>query len=131
MAIFGTLGQLSARVLLVCDLLEPLHGSTVQLFLNRNVRQSGGWGSAVPVFLARGEPDDVAGTEFFHRPAPALGQTGAFGHDQVLPEWVRVPRGASAGLKRDESTGYAGGGGGMQQRFDAYGPGEVFGGAGV
>ena len=54
---------------------------------------------AVPMLLVGREPDDVAGVNFFDRPALALGQAGAGGHDEGLAQWMRVPRRSSAGLE--------------------------------
>jgi hypothetical protein len=66
---------LSARlVLLVGDVLEPLDGFAVERFLDGDVGQGGGWGGAVPVFFAWGEPDDVAGMNLLDGSAPALSQ---------------------------------------------------------
>ena len=56
---------------------------------------------AVPVLLARREPDDVARPDLLDRPALALHAAAAGQHDQRLTERVRVPRRARAGLEGD------------------------------
>ena len=97
----------SAAILFVADFFQPVHGFAVELFLNGDVRQGRGGRGAVPMFLARRKPDDVARPNFFNRSAPALCQSAASGHDQGLAQRVRVPRGASARLKRDDGTGHS------------------------
>ena len=54
-------GVCSALVLLVGHLLQPLHDLAVERFLNRDMRHRGRRGGAVPMLLARREPDHVAG----------------------------------------------------------------------
>src|SRR3954463_11711238 len=59
-------------VLLVRHFLHPVDGLAVELFLNGDVRHEGGGRRAVPVLLARREPDHVAGTDLLDRAALAL-----------------------------------------------------------
>ena len=58
-------------------------------------------GGPMPMFFARRKPDDIPGMDCFNRAAFALHASAAGGHDQRLPQRMRVPRGASAGFKRD------------------------------
>src|SRR5439155_16834029 len=91
----------SAAVLLVGNLLHPLDGLPVKLFLNGDVRHGRGWRGPVPVLLTRRNPDHVARPNLLDRPTPVLGAPAAGRHDQGLPQGMRVPRGARAGLERD------------------------------
>jgi len=88
--------------LFVADLFHPVNHFAVELFLNGDVRHGRGWRGAVPVFLARREPNHVTGPDFFNRPAPALHTPAAGGHDQGLPQRMGVPGGPGAGLERDD-----------------------------
>ena len=97
----------SALILLVADLFQPVHGPAIQLFLDGDVRQGGGRRGAVPMFLAGRKPDDVAGPDFFNRPAPALCASAASGDDERLAQRMGVPGGACAGFKRDDGAGNA------------------------
>src|SRR2546426_564266 len=49
-------------------------------------------GGAVPVFFARGDADDVTGTDTNERPTARLYESVAFGDEQRLPERVVMPR---------------------------------------
>src|SRR4051812_12772425 len=82
----------SGAILLIADLLHPLHRLPLQLLLNGNMRHRRRGGRAVPVLLARREPDHVAGPDFLARPALALRPAAARRHDQRLAQRVRVPR---------------------------------------
>ena len=52
----------------------------------------------MPMPFAGREPDDVAGADLLDRPAVPLNASTARRDDQRLPEWVRVPGGASTGV---------------------------------
>src|SRR5258706_11296583 len=95
----------SLLVLLIADLLHPVHGLAVELLLNGDVRHRRRGCCPVPVLLARREPDHVAGPDFLDRPALALRPAAAGRHDQGLAEGMRVPRGARPWLERDARTG--------------------------
>ncbi len=82
---------------------------------------------AVPVLLARREPDHVAGADFLDRAAFALHPAAAGGDDQDLAERMRVPRGAGAGLEGDRLPAAARGVGRLEQRVDAHRAGEPLG----
>src|SRR5437667_2016011 len=88
-------------VLLVADLLHPRDRTAVQRLLNGDMRHRGRRRSAVPVLLAGRKPDDIAGPDFLDGSTPTLRRAQAGGDDQYLAEWMRVPRGAGAGLERD------------------------------
>src|SRR6266487_2781058 len=85
-------GPSPGLILLVANLLHPVDGLAVEPLLNGNVRHGGGCRGAVPVLLARREPDHVARPDFLDRAAPALRQAAAGGHDQGLAQRVGVPR---------------------------------------
>ena len=63
----------SARVLVVADLFEPVDRSAVLLLLDGDVCHRGRRRGAVPVLLARREPDDVPGAELLDGTPVALG----------------------------------------------------------
>src|SRR3984885_5119118 len=69
----------SALVLLVADLLHPLHRLAVERLLDSDVGHGGGWGGAMPMLLARREAHDIAGANFLDRPALALRPAAARG----------------------------------------------------
>src|SRR6266496_2141211 len=68
------------------------------------MRHGRGRASAVPMLRSRSEPHDITGTDFLDRPTPALNASAAEGHDESLPQRVRVPCGPSAKLERDART---------------------------
>jgi len=81
-------------VFLVCDMFEPVDGLSAEPLLDGDVRHRGRWAGAVPMYLARREPDDITRPDCLNRPAFTLDEAGAGRHDQGLPERVGVPRGA-------------------------------------
>ena len=76
-------------------------GLAVELFLDGDVGHGRGRRGAVPVLLARREPDDIAGPDLLDRAALALDPAAAGRDDQRLAERMRVPGGAGAGLEGD------------------------------
>src|SRR3954469_5166005 len=94
-------------VLLVGDLLHPVHDPAVELFLDRDVRHGGRRRGAVPVFLVRRTPHDVAGTNDMQGPALALHVAAAGRADQRLAKRMRVPVAARARLERHVSPARA------------------------
>ena len=89
-------------VLLVADVLHPVHDLAIELLLSGDVRHGGGWRGAVPVFLTRLEPDHVAGPDFLDGPADTLDAAPARDDDQRLAQRMGMPCGAGAGLERDD-----------------------------
>src|SRR2546422_7309551 len=59
-------------VLCVADLLHPVHGFAIELFLNGRVRHGGRCLGPVPVPLARRDPDHIPWPELLGRPPPTL-----------------------------------------------------------
>jgi hypothetical protein len=88
-----------ASVLLIADLFQPVDYLAVLLFLNGDVRHGRGWRGAVPMFLARREPDHVTRVDFLNRSAPALCPAATGRDDERLAERVRVPRSPRAWLE--------------------------------
>src|SRR5580704_10032175 len=88
-----------AAVLSVGDVLEPIDDLAVFLLLDGDVAHTRGGGGTVPVLFAGGEPDHVAGADFFHGATMVLRPAVAAGDDERLAEGVRVPCGASAGFE--------------------------------
>src|SRR6267378_4767041 len=62
----------SRLILLIANLLHPVHRLAVQRFLNGDMRHRRPRGGAVPMFLTRGKPDHVAWPDFLDRAALAL-----------------------------------------------------------
>src|SRR4051794_30801079 len=91
----------SAAILLVGDVLHPVHYLPILLFLDGDVRHGSGRSSAVPVLLVRREPDDVPGTDLFDGAAFALRPTAARGDDERLAKWMGVPCRSRSRLKGD------------------------------
>src|SRR6266567_1663763 len=81
----------SALVLLVTDLFHPVDNLPVELFLNGDVRHSRGRRRAVPVLLARRNPDHVPWTDLFDGAAPALRAAAASRDEESLTERMRMP----------------------------------------
>src|SRR5262249_34862378 len=90
----------SSAILLVADVVHPLDNFAVQPFLDGDVGHRGGWRGAVPVLLARGEPDHITRADFLNWSALALHPAATGGDDKCLAERVGVPCGARAGLER-------------------------------
>ena len=66
-----------ARVLLVADLLHPLHRSAVAVLGDRDVRHGRVRRRAVPVLLARWDAHDVSGSNLLDWITPSLNAAGA------------------------------------------------------
>lgn len=94
----------SLLILFVADFLQPIHGFAIKLFLDGNVGERGSRRRAMPMLLARGEPDNVAWPDFFDRTFPALHPTETGGDDQRLAERVGVPGGSSPRLEGDDGA---------------------------
>src|SRR3954468_20482789 len=93
-----------APILLVADVFHPLDHLAVERLLDGDVRHGRGRRGAVPVLLARREPDHVARPDLLDWASPALRQAAASGHNQCLAERMGVPRRSGAGLERDAGT---------------------------
>src|SRR3954453_23154378 len=91
--------RFSSEILLVRDMLHPSHRRAVQRLLDRDVRHRRRVCGAMPVFVVRGTPDDIACPEFDPLIPFALRPAGAGYHDQRLTERVRVPGGPRARLE--------------------------------
>ena len=115
----------SASVLFVADLLHPVHDFAEQCLLDRDVCHCGRGCGSMPMLLARRKPDHVARPDFLNRTAPMLCQPNAPRDDQCLTEWMRMPCGAGARLKRDAGSANTCRFGCLEQRVDANRPGEI------
>src|SRR5215208_7306393 len=89
---------LTAVVLIVGHVFQPVDRFPIELLLHGDVRHRRLRRGAMPVFFTRWKPDDVTGANFLDRSAPALDASGAGCDDQRLAERLRVPRGAGARL---------------------------------
>jgi hypothetical protein len=116
----------SGAVLRVADVFQPVDDLAVKRFRNRNVCHRCGWRRAVPMLLARREPDDVPRPDLLDRPALALRNAAAGRDNQCLPQRMRVPGRARAGLERDAGAADARRIGCLEHRVDADRAGEPF-----
>ena len=91
----------SPAILFVADLFHPLHGFSVEYFLNGDVRHGRGRRGAVPMFFTGSDPDHITRPNFLDRATPALRQTTAGRHYQGLAQRMGVPCCPSPGLERD------------------------------
>src|SRR5207248_2432346 len=112
-------------ILIVGDLLQPIDGLAIEPFLDGHVRHGRPCRRAMPVFLARSKPDDVAWSDLFDRTAPPLGAAATRGYDERLAEGMRVPRGPRAGFECHTGADDARWIRGFKQRVDAYRAGEI------
>jgi hypothetical protein len=85
-------------IFLVGDMRAP-HGRFAGFVedLNGDVRHEAIRSRSVPVLLARLEKDAVAGMNRFDWAAPSPAASDALGHENRLPDGMRVPGGAGAG----------------------------------
>src|SRR5438132_1637120 len=68
-------------VLFISNLLHPVDGLPVELLLNGDVGHRRSRRGAVPMLLARREPDHVPRPDLLDRASPALRAPAASGHD--------------------------------------------------
>jgi hypothetical protein len=68
-------GENSFAVLLVADLIQPIHVLSIECFLNGNMRHYRRRRRAMPMFLARWKPHHVAGVYFLDRTSITLNPT--------------------------------------------------------
>ena len=107
-------------VLFVADVLHPVDYFAVLLFLDGDVGHGRRWRGAVPVLLAGGEPDDVAGTDLLDWAAPALCPAAARGDDESLAERMRVPGSPRARLECHAGALNEGRIGRLKERIDPH-----------
>ena len=115
------------EILFVGDVFHPVDDFAVELFLDGDVGHGGGWGGSVPVFFVGGEPDYVAGAEFFDGAAFTLGAAAASGDYQGLAEGMGVPCGSGSGFEGYAGTCCACWIGCLEEGIDADGSGEPVG----
>src|SRR5689334_15912138 len=122
---FNTIG--SPLVLLVTDLLHPVDGRAVELFLDSDVAHSRGGRGAVPVLLVGGKPHHITGTNVLDRSTLTLNPAATGGDDQCLAERMRVPRSARPNLEGYEVHADAGRVRRIVQRINPHGSREILG----
>src|SRR5437764_2265037 len=127
MKVENDLPLLSRLVLFVADLLHPVDGLAVELFLDGDVRHGRGCRGTVPMLLTRRKPDHVTRPNFLNRAPPALYQPTASRHDQGLTQRVGVPCRAGAWLERDTGAAHPCWIGCLEQGVNAYSAGKVLG----
>src|SRR3954467_2423576 len=80
----ASISATGGAVLLVGHLLEPLHHLAVERLLDGDMLHRILGRRAVPMLLAGGEPDNVAGPDLLDRATVALHEPAAEEHDQRL-----------------------------------------------
>src|SRR5438105_10791165 len=110
----------SLSVLLVADFFHPLNWFAVERLLNGDMSHGGCRRRAMPMFLARRKPDDIAWPDFLDRSALALRPADAGRDDQCLTEWMCMPGGAGTRLKRDACATNTCRFGCLEQRVNAH-----------
>src|SRR3954454_10797582 len=94
----------SAAILVIRNMLHPINGLAVELFLDGDVAHGRRRRSAVPVLLTWREPDDIAGPDLLDGTAFTL-HPAETGHDeQGLAKRMRVPGRACARFKGDQGA---------------------------
>jgi len=94
----------SSPVLLIVDVVHPLHSLAVQSFLNRNMRQSRSRRSSVPMLLSRRKPNHIARVNLLNRTALPLNPATARSHNQSLPQRMRMPRSTRSRFERNAGS---------------------------
>ena len=114
----STLNISTSFVLFLADLLHPVDRFAVERLLNGDMSHRSGRRSAVPMLFTRRKPDHIARPDFLDRAAPTLNPPKAGREDQRLTEWMCMPGGAGARLKRDACAGHACRIGCLEQRIN-------------
>src|SRR4051794_23635753 len=120
-------GMLDGEILFVRHMLQPRDRGAVQRLLDGDVRHRGSVGRAMPVFVVRRTPNDVAGADFDPLLTFALGPAGAGNDDERLPKRMRVPGGSCTRLEADAGDPDARRLGRIAQRLDGDFAREPFG----
>jgi hypothetical protein len=113
---------------LIAYVFQPINHFPVLLLLNRNMSHGCGGSRSMPVLFVRRKPDDISWEELFNRSALALRPSCASRHNQRLPKRVRVPCRACAWFKRHRGACEERRVWSCEERIDANGSGEPFGG---
>lgn len=114
----------SGPILFFADLFQPVDNFAVALFLNSDMRHSGGRRSPMPVLLAGREPDHITGTDLLDRTSPTLCQAATGRDDERLTERMRVPCGTCARFEGNAGALNKGRIGRLKERIDPHGTSE-------
>src|SRR3954471_685096 len=106
---------------------HPIDGFTVQLFLDGKVRHAGGRSGSVPMLFTGRKPDHIAGTDLLDRAAVTLRPATARSNDKRLSKRMCMPCGPRTRFKRYTSALNNRGIRCLEERIDAYVPGEPLG----
>ena len=101
-------------ILFVAHVLHPIDGFAIELFLNGEMRHCGSWCRAVPMFLARRKPDNIARADFLERSTPVLRPATARSDNQRLAERMCMPCGSRARFEGDLRTNALAGSGAVK-----------------
>src|ERR1700722_1537905 len=97
----SSLNPNSSSVLLVADVLHPVHRLAAGSLLNGDVSHGRRWRRPVPVFLSWREPDHIPGVNLLDRGTFPLNPSTACRDNQCLSERMRMPGGTRSRLKGD------------------------------
>ena len=115
---------LTLSILFIAHLLHPLDDLAVKLLLDRDMRHRCSRRGAMPVLLARREPDYVTRSNFFNRTTLPLSPAAARSDNERLTKRMRMPRRPRTGLKGDTRTLHKCRLGRLKQRIDSHRPRE-------
>src|SRR2546428_3383903 len=123
------LAAFAPEVFVITHLFHPIHGFSVELLCNRDVRHGRSRRSAVPMLLTWRAPHNVTRPNLLDRTSPALHETATGCDDQNLTPRMRMPCCSSARLEGHTPSEGTFGIGRLEQRVNAHGAREIFGGA--
>src|SRR6266705_2572675 len=110
------LGAFAPEVFVITHLFHPIHGVSVELLCNRDVRHGRSRRSAVPMLLTWRAPHNVARSNLLDRTSPALHETATGCDDQNLTPRMRMPCCSSARFEGHTSSESTFGIGRLEQR---------------
>src|SRR3989441_5425387 len=122
-------GAFAPEVFVITHLFHPIHGFSVELLCNRDVRHGRSRRSAVPMLLTWRAPHNLPRSNLLDRTSPTLYETGTRCDDQNLTARMRMPSCSSARFERHTRSERTLGIGRLEQRVNAYCPGKIFGGS--
>src|SRR5262249_44221540 len=106
---------------------HPVHGLAIELLVDGDVSHRRGWSGTVPMLFVRPDVRDITGADFIDWLAIALDESAPSGHDERLPQRMRVPCRASARLGGDARDDDPCRCRGAEEWVDAHRTGEPFG----
>src|SRR5450631_1543297 len=114
-------------ILLVCDLLQPIHRLAALFFSEGDVGHRGRGCGSMPVFFSSLEPDHIAGPNLFDQTAFVLGPPTSSRNNEGLTEWMSMPCRSGARLECDHGAANACRLGRLERLIDANNSSEPLG----